>query len=157
LFRSLQLPIRKFWGFCSGAVEVSVLLKCGMSLGDRCLTFWDSMVIRMSIKMDILTLEDETTMLSSYLKHQSSSVMVPWRGTDTLRGSKLYHSLSRKLKKKNTHTHKNKKTNKKKLNLFWLPHRLLWMQRLLFLTELETVSQSAQINHVHRRRFLNCE
>jgi len=47
------------------------------------------MVIGMSIKMVILTLEDETTMLSSYLKHQSSSVMVPWHGTDTLRGSNI--------------------------------------------------------------------
>jgi hypothetical protein len=54
----------------------------------------------MSIKTDILTLEDENTMLSGYLKHQSSSVMMLWRGTDTLRGNKLHHSLSRKFKTK---------------------------------------------------------
>jgi len=52
----------------------------------------------MSIKTHISTLEDETTMLSSYLKHQSYSVVVPWCGTGTLRGSKLHHSLSRKFK-----------------------------------------------------------
>jgi hypothetical protein len=52
------------------------------------------------MNMDILTLEDETTMLSQYLRHKSPSDTMPHPRTDTSTGSKLHHSLSRKFKTK---------------------------------------------------------
>jgi hypothetical protein len=68
----------EFLGFNSVAVEVSVLVGYGAtSLGVVCMTFQDSMMVsssrvKISISsLDILTVEDETTMLSENIRQLS--------------------------------------------------------------------------------------
>ena len=87
VFRGIQTNriLCQFLGFCSDAVEVSILQGWEiMSLGDWYQTFWASIVvfileIKISIKniMDFLTLECVTISLSWNIWHQSRNDLAP--------------------------------------------------------------------------------